>query len=78
MNLFPSEQSIADRFNPDANLVLYRGDAQDFLGTVPSNSIALIVTSPPYNIGKDYEQKTAFEKYLQTQAKSRSASRIAY
>ena len=69
MNLFSSQQSICDRFDPDANLVLYPGDAADFLDTIPSNSVALIVTSPPYNIGKDYEQKTALEKYLQTQEK---------
>ena len=27
----------------------------------------LIVTSPPYNIGKSYETKTSIEKYLATQ-----------
>ncbi|MDY6806701.1 MAG: site-specific DNA-methyltransferase, partial [Cyanobacteriota bacterium] len=69
MNLFPSEHSIADRFNPEANPILYRGDARDFIETVPSNSVALIVTSPPYNIGKDYEQKIALEQYLEAQEK---------
>ncbi|MDZ7721704.1 MAG: site-specific DNA-methyltransferase [candidate division KSB1 bacterium] len=29
----------------------------------------LIITSPPYNIGKSYETKTTIEKYLQTQEK---------
>ncbi len=48
-------------------MVLYQGDAEVFLKTVPNNSVALIVTSPPYNIGKDYEQKIALEQYLETQ-----------
>ncbi len=50
-------------------MVLYPGDAEAFLDTIPSNSVALIVTSPPYNIGKNYEQKIALEKYLETQEK---------
>ena len=60
---------IAEEFNPEADVVLYPGDAAAFLDTIPSNSVALIVTSPPYNIGKNYEQKTALEKYLETQEK---------
>lgn len=65
---FPS-QHIANKFSPDAKLVLYCGNAEDFLATIPTNSVSLVVTSPPYNIGKDYEQKVALEKYLQTQEK---------
>lgn len=67
MNLLPSQHFIAEQFNPEADLVLYQGDAEAFLKTVPNNSVALIVTSPPYNIGKDYEQKIALEQYLETQ-----------
>ena len=29
----------------------------------------LIITSPPYNVGKSYETKTSIEKYLETQEK---------
>jgi DNA modification methylase len=60
---------FSEQFNPEAEVVLYPGDAEAFLDTIPSNSVALIVTSPPYNIGKNYEQKIALEKYLETQAK---------
>jgi len=60
---------IPEEFNPEADVVLYPGDAEAFLDTIPSNSVALIVTSPPYNIGKNYEQKIALEKYLETQEK---------
>jgi|GEM_PF-7126762 len=31
------------------------------------NKFDLIITSPPYNIGKSYETKTSIEKYLETQ-----------
>lgn len=69
MSIFSSEHFIAEEFNPEADVVLYPGDAEAFLDTIPSNSVALIVTSPPYNIGKNYEQKIALEKYLETQEK---------
>jgi len=35
--------------------VIYTHDARD-MGKVPSNSVALVVTSPPYFAGKEYEQ----------------------
>ena len=38
----------------------------------------LIVTSPPYNIGKSYETKTSIEKYLATQKEHMLASREFY
>lgn len=69
MNFFSSQQFITEQFNPEANLILYHGDAGDFLNTIPDNSVALIITSPPYNIGKNYEQKITLEKYLETQEK---------
>lgn len=39
-------------------------DALDFCKTLPSNSVKLIITSPPYNIGKAYETKTSIEEYI--------------
>ncbi len=40
---------------PDKVDVMYRHDARD-MGKVASNSVALVVTSPPYFAGKEYEQ----------------------
>jgi DNA modification methylase len=31
---------------------------------LPDNSVALMVTSPPYHVGKDYDADTTFEEYL--------------
>lgn len=39
-------------------------DALDFLRQQPDNSIRLIITSPPYNVGKEYETKTSLDNYL--------------
>lgn len=34
-------------------------------GTIPNESIDLIVTSPPFNIGKEYETKQPLKQYLE-------------
>lgn len=66
--LFDTPKQIKSRFNPDASLVLYHGDVREFIVTIPDNSVSLIITSPPYNLGKDYENRVSIQKYLNTQA----------
>lgn len=36
----------------------------DFCKALPSASVKLIITSPPYNIGKEYETKTGIDEYI--------------
>lgn len=43
------------------------GDSLDFLKEVPDKSVKLVITSPPYNIGKSYEKKVKIEDYLENQ-----------
>ena len=43
---------------------LHRGDAADILPNLPAGSVDLIVTSPPYNIGKSYETRTPLTHYV--------------
>ena len=44
-------------------------DNLDFMRPLPSNSMHLIVTSPPYNIGKAYEARSRLDAYVETQAR---------
>jgi adenine-specific DNA-methyltransferase len=67
-SLFPHQQpQIAGSFNEHDRIVLHQGDVLDFLPSVPSSTVSLIVTSPPYNIGKEYEQAKALDDYLAEQ-----------
>ena len=66
--LFEKPKRIATAFDADADAILYEGDAREFIVTIPDNSVSLIVTSPPYNMGKEYEDRVSIEKYLETQA----------
>lgn len=42
-------------------------DSLNLLKNLPDESIDLVVSSPPYNLGKEYETKQALEIYLQQQ-----------
>lgn len=48
---------------------LYVGDALDVLQSFNRESVNLVVTSPPYNVGKEYEVKESIETYLANQEK---------
>lgn len=50
------------------NYMLWQGDVEAFLKNLSEEPLFdLIVTSPPYNIGKEYEVKTSLDNYLQWQ-----------
>jgi len=45
------------------------GDCLSTLKKLPNESIDLIVSSPPYNVGKEYENKKNLDVYLEEQTK---------
>ena len=66
----PSAESLAlelDLLAGSDNPVLACADNLDFMRGLPSESMKLIVTSPPYNIGKSYETKTSIDAYIESQ-----------
>ena len=40
-------------------------DALDFMKSLNDGEVKLIITSPPYNIGKEYETRVSIDKYLE-------------
>ncbi|MCL2057688.1 MAG: site-specific DNA-methyltransferase [Oscillospiraceae bacterium] len=58
---------VTDHFNEDADVVLECNDSIAFTRQIPSGSVQLIITSPPYNIGKSYETKVSIKEYLDSQ-----------
>ncbi len=61
--------SIASRYTDRANAVIHEGDCLDMLAGIPDGSVQLVATSPPYNIGKEYERKLNLDAYLAQQTK---------
>ena len=66
-NLFNENISIADAFSEDERLVTVCDDALECAKSLPTNFFSLIVTSPPYNLGKEYEQRSSLRDYLALQ-----------
>jgi len=62
-----NRMKIAEKFLPGESLVLFQGDCLDLLKTIPDETIQLVVTSPPYNIGKEYEKRLDINLYVQQQ-----------
>jgi adenine-specific DNA-methyltransferase len=58
---------IRKNFDENANIILYCGDTIELLRQIPDETARLVVTSPPYNIGKPYEQKINLGEYINQQ-----------
>ncbi len=59
---------VSDRYRANSRVTLFEGDCRDLLAQIPDASAQLVVTSPPYNIGKRYEKKRILHDYLREQA----------
>jgi adenine-specific DNA-methyltransferase len=66
--LFMRNHEIAGSFSSSASIVVYSGNCLDLLKSIPDETLQLVVTSPPYNIGKEYEKKLDLDIYLNQQA----------
>lgn len=58
---------ISENFDTKANCVLYEGDCLELLKQIPDGTVKLVVTSPPYNLGKEYEKRLNLNEYLEQQ-----------
>jgi adenine-specific DNA-methyltransferase len=58
---------ITPQFDPVARAVVFEGDCRKLLRQVPADLIQLVVTSPPYNLGKEYENRIHLDDYLSQQ-----------
>ena len=63
------ELRISGQYSPDAEAVVYEGDCLRLLDSIPAAAIDLVVTSPPYNLGKSYERRQSLTSYLDGQKK---------
>lgn len=66
-NRLKTNASVA-RLKTDASADIKCESNLKYMRKLDDESMKLIVTSPPYNIGKEYEKKTSQEKYIEDQA----------
>jgi adenine-specific DNA-methyltransferase len=60
---------IDDQFGRDSKAALFHGDRLSLLDQIAKSGLQaqLIVTSPPYNIGKEYEEAMSLTEYIEHQ-----------
>lgn len=58
-------KTISDAYSESADIVFALGDSLETLSQCPDGFASLIITSPPYNIGKEYESQTRLDHYLE-------------
>lgn len=61
------EEPLFEYVSSDTQYEIKKGDCLTALKLIETGKFDLILTSPPYNVGKSYETKTSIEKYLETQ-----------
>jgi len=59
-----SPAEISDCYSESADIVFAQGESHKILAECPDNFASLIITSPPYNVGKEYESQIRLNDYL--------------
>lgn len=63
-----SIMEIREEYSLENEISIFKGDCLDLLKSMPDESCDLIITSPPYCIGKEYEKKnTDIESFVKQQ-----------
>ncbi len=58
------EMDYAENPIPPETLDTVLSSSSETMAELPDNSVHLMVTSPPYNVGKDYDEDLTLEEYL--------------
>ena len=62
-----SRIKIERRYRPENRVTVYEGGCLNLLASMPDECMQLVVTSPPYNIGKEYEKRLHINDYIAQQ-----------
>lgn len=62
-----NDLKLSARYSADNDVTLATGNCLSLLKQIPNRSVQLVVTSPPYNLGKSYESKQSISEYLTLQ-----------
>ena len=64
MSLFKNSFETVDVFSAEADAVITCADSLEFTRSLPDRFARLVLSSPPYNIGKAYERQVPIDQYL--------------
>lgn len=60
----PVRFRVRARYDKKNDVTLFTGDCLGWLKRLPDASVQLVLTSPPYNVGKSYEKRISLEAYV--------------
>ena len=69
LEILPAVQTDSAPQVTSSKSVVVCQDNLEFMSGLPDASMKLIVTSPPYNIGKSYEKRSSLDNYLASQSR---------
>ena len=66
MHIANGDRDVGELADPPASVIdrIFH-DSSETMRQIPDNCVALMVTSPPYNVGKDYDDDLDIDEYLQ-------------
>jgi len=63
----PDDEPVFESvYGPEARIVLVHGDSLEAMKSLPDAVAKLVITSPPYNLGKEYETQRKLAHYLES------------
>ena len=62
-------EALGEPYWADRRVALFQCNALEALAKLPPNALPLTITSPPYNIGKEYEELRPLDEYVAWSAK---------
>ena len=65
--VLPAQLALFPSAAPAAEATLVAGDRLELLRSLPDGAARLVVTSPPYNVGKEYESALPVAEYVAQQ-----------
>ncbi len=63
---YKSTRGAAQALNAGVDATLFSGDCLDLISSLPDASVDMVVTSPPYCIGMEYESSRTVDDFLST------------
>src|SRR5690606_37756434 len=64
-----ADSAVKTVFKPNSSAALFNGDCLNLVRAIPSGTVSLTVSSPPYCMGKEYEPGNKLEDFVEAHEK---------
>ncbi len=64
ISFFVKKFKKSKKFDEKSDFTMLEGDVLNNIKNIPDKSVKLLITSPPYNLEKEYEEKQTLKDYL--------------